>query len=244
MPDATGIRFGDTTINYAVRRSRRRRKTIQITVSGDGVLVSAPMKTPDSTLRELVQKRAQWIMRRLEEAAAEAAPQRFVDGETLPYLGRDVRMTVKPRRVPAPEIRLDDQGFQVAVPMDMLDDDERSETIRRAFIGWYRERAEERLPEVVSRWRTQLERGKTPSRVLVRDQRRRWGSCAADGALRFNWRVIMLDPSLIEYIVVHELAHLTHRNHSPDFWHLVSRTMPDAQERRRRLRDAGRALPL
>ena len=80
--------------------------------------------------------------------------------------------------------------------------------------------------------------------VLIRDQRQRWGSCAPDGTLRFNWRAVMLPPALIEYIVVHELIHLTIKTHSTDFWALVSKAMPDAQQRRRRLREAGQALPL
>ena len=80
------------------------------------------------------------------------------------------------------------------------------------------------------------------SQILVRDQRQRWGSCAPDGTLRFNWRTMMLEQALIEYVVVHELAHLTHRNHSTDFWGLVSKAMPDAQQRRRRVcgRQGGR----
>ena len=65
-----------------------------------------------------------------------------------------------------------------------------------------------------------------------------------DGTLRFNWRTVMLRPLLIDYIVVHELAHLEVRNHSKDFWALVSEKMPDAQLRRRRLREEGRTLPL
>ena len=85
--------------------------------------------------------------------------------------------------------------------------------------------------------------GKGP-RVLIRDQRRRWGSCARDGTLRFSWRAMMLEPALIDYVVVHELAHLTHQNHSADFWDLVRSAMPDADDRRRRLREAGRSLPL
>ncbi|MCY4560018.1 MAG: M48 family metallopeptidase, partial [Chloroflexi bacterium] len=76
-----------------------------------------------------------------------------------------------------------------------------------------------------------------------RNQRRRWGSCAADGTLRFNWRVMLLEPALIDYIVVHELAHLTHMNHSPAFWELVCQTIPDARHRRKRLRETSRALP-
>ena len=78
----------------------------------------------------------------------------------------------------------------------------------------------------------------------MRDQRQRWGSCATDGTLRFNWRIMMLKPALIEYVVVHELAHLTHRNHSPDFWGLVASLLPDAQRRRQVLTEVGRTLPL
>ena len=80
--------------------------------------------------------------------------------------------------------------------------------------------------------------------VLVRDQRQRWGSCAPDGTLRFNWRVVMLKPDLVEYVVVHELAHLNVNNHSTEYWSLVSRFLPDVQQRRHRLREAGRVLPI
>ena len=69
------------------------------------------------------------------------------------------------------------------------------------------------------------------------------GQLRPDGTLRFNWRVVMLPPALLEYIVVHELAHLTVKNHSPDFWNLVDQALPDAQARRRRLRETGPHLP-
>ena len=70
------------------------------------------------------------------------------------------------------------------------------------------------------------------------------GAAHPDGTLRFNWRTMMLEQALIEYVVVHELAHLTHQNHSTDFWGLVAKAMPDAQQRRRHLRETGRTLPL
>ena len=110
-------------------------------------------------------------------------------------------------------------------------------------MKWYRARAGERVPACVARWHPRLGRGPAP-RVLIRDQRQRWGSCAPDGTLRFNWRAVMLEPALIDYIVVHELAHLAVRSHSPEFWRIVTGAMPDAQHRRRRLREAGRSLPL
>ena len=242
MTERDRVRFGGTTIDYEVRRSKRRRKTVQITVDGGGVRVAAPMTTADGELRAIVRRRAPWIISHASRMSLEAAPKRFVSGETLPYLGRNVRMIVTRADVRSPEVRFDHWRFRVAVPQS-VDDEERSERIRRAVVGWYQARAAERLPAGVERWWPRLGRGPKP-RVLIRDQRQRWGSCAPDGTLRFNWRAMMLEPALIEYIVVHELAHLTHQNHSADFWDLVSSAIPDALGQRRRLREAGRVLAL
>ncbi len=242
MTERGRVRFGNTAIEYEVRRSERRRKTVQITVDGVGVQVAAPMATPEDELRAMVRRRAPWILSHASEGALDAAPKRFVSGETLPYLGRNVRMVFEPGDMRSPAVRFDHWRFRVAVPHD-LDGSERYELIRRAIVKWYRARAAERLPASVDRWRPRLGLGGKP-RILIRDQRQRWGSCSPDGTLRFNWRAMMLKPELVDYVVVHELAHLTHANHSADFWELVSRAMPDAQRRRQVLREAGRALPL
>ena len=242
MSERRSVRFGDTTIEYEVRRSERRKKTVQITVDGGGVQVAAPTKTPESELRAMVRKRALWILSHASDEMLEATPKRFVSGETLPYLGRNVRLIVESTDIRSPRVRFDHWRFRVAVPQT-LEGDQRYEPIRRSIVGWYRQRASERLPDVVQRWWPRLGRGEE-SLILVRDQRQRWGSCAPDGTLRFNWRAMMLKPALIEYVVVHELAHLTHRNHSTDFWGLLSRAMPDAQQRRKSLKEAGRTLPL
>ena len=242
MNERGRILFGNTTIEYEVRRSKRRKKTVQITIDGGGVQVAAPMTTPDSELRAIVRKRAPWILSHASGEVLEAAPKRFVSGETLPYLGRNVRMIVDTADVRSPRVRFDHWRFRVTVPKT-LSGRERYEPIRRAVVGWYRDRAAERLPNVVDCWWPRLGRGEK-SLILVRDQRQRWGSCAPDGTLRVNWRTMMLEHALIEYVVVHELAHLTHRNHSTDFWGLVSEAMPDAQQRRRLLREAGWTLPL
>ena len=242
MSERGSVRFGNTTIEYEVRRSKRRRKTVQITMDGGGVQVAAPMTTPDNELRAIVRSRAPWILGHATDEMLEAAPKRFVSGETLPYLGRNARMIVDTGDVRWPEIRFDHWRFRVSVP-EGLEGEERQQRIRRAIVGWYRNRAAERLPNVVERWWPRLGNGER-SRVLIRDQRQRWGSCAPDGTLRFNWRTTMLPPALIEYVVVHELAHLTHRNHSTEFWSLVGDAMPDSQQRRQRLREAGRTLPL
>ena len=242
MTERDHIRFGDSTIEYEVRRSQRRKKTIQITVDGSGVQVAAPWATPDTELRAIVRKRAPWILTHASGELLEAAPKRFVSGETLPYLGRNVRMVVAESNVRVPQIRFDHWRFQVSVPQG-LNGDEGYEGVRRAVVEWYRDRAVDRVQSNVDRWWPRLGNQDCP-RVLIRDQRQRWGSCAPDGTLRFNWRAVMLEPSLLEYVVVHELVHLRVKNHSSEFWGQLSNAMPDAQRRRQRLREAGRVLPL
>ena len=226
MTEEGRVRFGETTIEYRVRRSERRKKTVQITVGGAGVQIAASSATPGKELRAIVRKRALWIISHASGTSLEAAPKRFVSGEALPYLGRNVRMVVERADLRYPEVRFDHWRSRVAAPRG-LDDAARYERIRRSVVGWHRARAAERLSADVGRWWPRLGRGAEP-RVLIRDQRQRWRSCAPDGTLRFNWRAMMLAPALIEYIVVHELAHLTHQNHSADFWGLVSTAMPDA----------------
>ena len=116
MTERGRVRFGDTTIEYEVRRSRRRRKTVQITVDGGDVQVAAPMATPCEELRAMVRKRAPWILSHASEATLQAPPKRFVSGETLPYLGRNVRIVVEFGDVRSPEVRFDHWQLRVVVP--------------------------------------------------------------------------------------------------------------------------------
>ena len=140
-----------------------------------------------------------------------------------------------------PEISLDRQRLRILVPVGLEEEDRRRQ-VGQALLAWYGERATEQIWGHLRRWWAVLGRGEGPT-VRIRNQRRRWGSCSRDGVLRFNWRLAMLEPSLTEYVVVHELAHLTHMNHSPDFWGLVEEHLPDVKERRRLLREAGAGLP-
>ena len=242
MVELGRVQFGDTTIDYEVQRSKRRRKTVQITMDGGRVLVVAPSDTPGSKLDVIVTKRAPWILRQTQEPGLGVSPKRFVSGETLPYLGRNVRLIVESADVPSPQVRFDHWSFRIDVPV-LLDETNRYDGIRKVVAQWYRRRAELRLPQSVEMWRKRIGLSETPE-ILIRDQRQRWGSCAPDGTLRFNWRVVMLHLSLIEYVVVHELAHSRVSSHSAEYWALVSNLLPDAQQRRQRLREAGKLLPL
>lgn len=240
-PTLDSVQIGDTTIEYEVRRSIRRKKTVLTRVDRSGVTVVAPKRMGKDRIQTIVRKNASWILNQMSIASEIEEPQ-FVSGESLPYLGRPTPLVVQAADVDSPQVRLDRGRLRVAAPVS-LDDGARTEAIRTAVVDWYRARAADDLSEMVERWWPRLGQGEK-SKILIRNQRHTWASCSYDGTLRFNWRVIMLDPSTIEYIVVHELAHLTHRNHSKDFWALVLETIPDAKDRRRHLREEGRSLPL
>ena len=241
-PERDSIRVGDTTIEYEVLRSKRHKKTVQIRVESGVVRVVVPSVAKPGAVRRAVRERAAWIISRLSQAPPEGVQKRFVNGEALPYLGEDMRIIVRFSDVSLPEIQLDDGRFRVAVPPN-LRGKKRYEAMRRAFVEWYAARAAEQVTECVDKWWPKLGRGEK-SRVLIRNQRQRWGSCASDGTLRINWRIIMLEPALIEYIVVHELAHLSVRNHSPDFKKLMSSVLPDFGDRQKRLGQVEGILPL
>ena len=242
MTTSCQLQFADATIEYTVQRSKRRKKTVQISVSSGAVVVSAPMRTPNREIQAIVQKRSGWILDKLATDAQAPPPLRLVTGDTLPYLGRELPLVIEQTDARKPSVLLDGARLLVGVPAG-LPQDERREAVRTALVVWYRAQAAQLLTDSVSRCLSTMGRTEMP-RVLVREQKTRWVSCSADGTLRFSWRLAMVEQELIDSVAVHELAHLEVMNHSPAFWDVVLRAMPDARERRKRLSEAGRRLPL
>ena len=240
--------MGEAVIEYRVQFSRRRKKTIQIAVRDGAVVVSAPARTPQRELQEVVIRRAEWILRHLATAKPSApAPPTLATGDILPYRGQNLELVIERRpggigNVPQrAEVSREGDKLRLKTPVGpagIADPD----FLRSMLIDWYQSQAEELVRAAVNQWWPALGRGNFP-RIYIRNQRRHWGSCAGDGTLRFNWRLAMLAPELTEYVAVHELAHLTHMNHSPQFWQLVTQHLPDTPERRKRLRAVEKELP-
>ena len=228
---------GTTTIEYTVTRSPRRKKTIQITLDPyDGVLVAAPMRASKERVKSFVRDRADWIFRKTSTPEFTQHRREFVTGESLMHLGHSVTMTVEPTEKRRVLVELDHGGFSVQVPGQLNGEDRVSE-IRSEFVKWYQRRANEQLPMVVQRWTPRI--GYSPTDILIRGQRRIWGSCSADGTIRLNWRIVMAEPGLIDYVVVHELLHLKVRNHSHEYWREFAQVMPDYLQRRQQLKELG-----
>ncbi len=208
-PEVGAVRYGNSNLSYTLIRSARRKKTIEMTIDQtDGITVAAPATAPAATIAEIVLRRAGWILTRLE-CEVGTREKLFVSGETLPYLGREVRMEVTHREIDSVRLNFSHWSFELEVPSS-LEGEGWQAAIRAAFVRGCRRRASDVVRRSVERWSRLMTL--TPAGVAIRDQRRRWGSCAADGTLRFNWRIIMAEPALLEYVVVHEIVHLVHRN--------------------------------
>ena len=113
---------------------------------------------------------------------------------------------------------------------------------RAALEKRYINAAKEYFPKRVAYF--QQFTGGTYNRITIRDQKTRWGSCSARGTLSFNWRLMLAPPAILDYVVVHELCHLTHMDHSPAFWQAVGKVYPDYRTARKWLKDHGQELVL
>lgn len=238
------IKVGDRPIEYRIRRSRQRRKTYQVSIVSGEVVLAVPYRTTNGQAEEMVRQKAGWILAKLDVAPAKTEAPTFLSGEKLPFQGADLTLWVQgvvSTGTGLPEVTRERRRLKVAVPPD-LDDATRGQQIEVALKTWYAHRAGEQVNEHLARWLPTLGNGTVPT-VRIRNQKRRWGSCSHTGNLRFNWRLAMLEPALTEYVVVHELCHLTHMNHSADFWALVAQHLPDVKERRQRLREREATLP-
>jgi len=166
-----------------------------------------------------------------------ASPREFVSGETFLYLGRQYRLRVERGRAGGDaRVRLVRGHLVVSIP----DRGAQAPHVREQLIAWYRGRATNYLPTRVAHWAPELR--VEPKAVLIRDQRRRWGSADAKGNLRLNWRLVQAPLRLVDYVVVHELAHLRHAGHGRDFWAAVARVIPDCEVRRMNLKVLGLEL--
>ena len=223
----------------AFRFARARRRSIGFVVDGDGLSVRAPKWV---TLREVdaaVREKGAWIRARLDEQRERrrreaAARQRWQDGASLPYLGRPLTIVLGVEAAPAEAVALIDDAagprLRVGLPRDAAE-----ERVRDAVQSWLQREARRVFAARVDHFATLL--GVRVTRLALSSAATRWGSANANGAIRLHWRLIQHPFATIDYVVVHELAHLREMNHSARFWKVVASVVPDYEVARRSLRD-------
>ena len=226
------VLYGGHVIGFSV--VRRDRRTLEIAVEPDAtVVVAAPADATVEAIDAKVRKRAAWIRRQQRyfmQFLPRTPERRYLAGETHPYLGRQHRLKIE---------RGEPEGVKVARGFISVTtrNPERTEHVEALVEDWYRERAHLRFAE-----RLEINLGRfadpeahRPKGLIIRKIKQRWGSMSAAGRLLLNLRLIEAPTNAIDYVITHELCHLSEPNHGPKFFALLTQVMPDWPRRKERL---------
>lgn len=212
---------------------RSRRRTISLSVSADATLtVRAPFRVSLEYIKSLVFKKRFWIDKKRKQILSRggsAKGKEFVEGEEFLYLGEKYKLRIWD----SGEIKLLDELY---FPEKYLGN------ARERMIAWYRERTREIAAERAD-WYSKITGWKYKS-ISVTGARSRWGSCSHKDSINFSFRLAMVPPEVIDYVVAHELAHILEKNHSARFWDKVRTVLPDYKIRQRWLKENERSLKI
>jgi predicted metal-dependent hydrolase len=217
------------------------RKTTDIVIERNGIVAVRPPKdlSPDQ-IDAVVDSKRMWIYRNLAEwrdLNAMAVVREWVNGETFLYLGRAYRLSLVADQ-PC-DLKLNEGRFCLN---RTLIDQNGSKAAKKAFEGFYSEKGRKWIGDRVTYFAPKV--GVNPTRVAIKDLGFRWASCTTNNGLAFHWKTMMAPPKIIDYVVVHELCHIHHRNHSDAFWNEIDKVIPDYRERKTWLKQHGAGLDL
>jgi predicted metal-dependent hydrolase len=223
------IAIPEEVLGLRVDVVRSIRRTAALHIIGGDLQVRVPEHVGDERVAAFLTKKRPWIRSKVAEIQR-IPPHRskeLVSGESFPYLGRHYRLKVQ-------------EGHQVGVCLSggylratirpNEQGEQREARIQQYLQSWYRTSAMERLQEKTTRYAKQI--GVSPTGLSIRNFRSRWGSCDKRGQVVFNWNIIKAPHSIVDYVVIHELCHLIHPNHSPTFWKEVNKHDADYKAHR------------
>ena len=212
-------------IDYTLKRSRRRR-SITLTVDEDGLRVGAPWRATAPRIEEVLASHARWIMRKLAQwQSRRPLPFIWQAGATVMALGEPLTLAID-----AASSVTQRDGGRLCVGARHAD----PAALAQRVVAWLRNTAQDWFEQRAAHFARVLD-VRAPT-IRLSNARTRWGTCHPDGRVHLSWRLIQAPPALIDYVVVHELAHLREPNHSPRFWGWVAGVLPDYKERRQTLR--------
>lgn len=219
------IQYGDEVIRFILRRQPSRTvQRLAIHVEPDGrVMVDAPEATPIDTVLMSVKKRSRWISQHVDaarERMAHVRPREYVSGESLHYLGRRYRLKVDIQIDSSPDARMRGGFIVVTVP------EQSPAMIRAALDAWFRLRASELFADRLAAVAAPLRWVKQTPPTRLQFMKVQWGSCSPAGRITLNPLLVKAPREYIDYVLLHELCHLLHHNHSPKFYKTLDRHMP------------------
>jgi predicted metal-dependent hydrolase len=222
------IQLADKLISYTLKRSPRRR-SIGLRIDDAGLTVSMPLRASEKWLHSVLQEKAHWVVDKLNNwQSKKSVPQQWLDGSPILFRGETFTLRVIPSLFAAPPQLHGGELIVHAV------DRTSQAAIEKAVTRWYRREAEQVFKECVEHFAPLMQ--VAPREVKLSSARTQWGSCTSRGVVRLNWQLVTMPLHLIDYVVVHELAHLVEMNHSAAFWAVVEGACPDYAKCRGELR--------
>jgi predicted metal-dependent hydrolase len=226
------------------RKAFRRKLTISLK-PGKPIVVKASLRTPMKLIEAFLLEKERWIekhMTQFEQQLAEFPDKKLVQAETFPFLGEP--LTLRFVLTPLKQVFFSrhEHHLQMHLPEALwneISEDEIQEYFPK-LQKFYQLEAEKLVRERIQIWSEQMQL--FPKSVNLRNQKSRWGSCSSRGSIQINWRLIGAPLFVIDYILIHELAHLQHMNHSNKFWDLVARHYPEYEEAEKWLKEKHQLL--
>jgi predicted metal-dependent hydrolase len=224
----------------SVQRTARK-KSVALSIRNGTVVILTPQRISNHEIQAIITANNDWIRAKLlrHEETQKRTQRAFVDGERFLYLGEKYPLKVIDGQRALAE--LTDGCFNVHVRQASTPE-RRARSIRAAFLRWYKSEAETVIKERVAFYSSII--GRTPNRIFFRDYKSMWGKCDAAGNITFNWKLVMAPEPVLDYVVVHEMSHLHHLNHSTVFWQCVESVLSDYKTRRKWLRENGGLLTI
>ncbi len=228
---------GNGFVADIIRSSRR--KTAAIKIRHGKVSVIVPDGLSMATIESLLANKNRWIKEKLviQNEIIAIKPKEFVSGEVFTYLGKNHALKIESGLYPA--IKLHQGELVVSVRNKTADN---SLSIRPMLLKWYKQQAKSKLIEKTGHYAKII--GVKPSSVTIKSFKSRWGSCTITGSIYYNWKLVIAPERIIDYVVIHELCHILHHNHSPAFWQAVARYCHDYTECRTWLKINGGRLEI
>ena len=225
---------------------RRKRKSISIKIESNGrIIVSAPLRINKEEILQVVKSKSDWIVKNqaeIKKRGLNKITREISEDSTFMYLGEEYPLhlifdeNIKNITVELNKKSLERQGFIIhANTMDV-------EKIKMAFEKWYRAETLKIVTKRIDYYAINFKDKVT--NIRVKEQKRRWASCTGKNAILFNWRISMARADVLDYIVIHEMCHMDHRNHSKYFWNRVEEIMPNYKEKHAWLKVNGMNLYL
>lgn len=221
------IKIQGQTFDYTIRESKRA-KRINIRVDAKtGIEVIYPVGVRQPTAKELLTSNQAWLLQSIDKVQARAEAQftrEYTHGAIFPYLGEDYALNIiRKTHGTRITVKLRESTLDVSIP-PAIKPREKVEEIKSAIERFYRKQAKDYLSQRTQEIADEL--GFQFERITIKNQKTRWGSCSTGRNLNFNLRLMMTPPDAIDYIIIHELCHLVHMNHSKAFWNLVAKYNP------------------